>query len=352
MVQIERCTEILPEGLQQFQRRMVGRNSRQADPARAEWLMPCNPYCEDDVPPVWVAQEDGSVVGVQASVPVDLKVGPEVCRASWAIDLVVDPEHRGQGIASSLVRAHQEHSRVEVAFGLSDGGFAIMMQTGATHVGAASAYLFACDERVAAAVAANTRVPRSVARSVAAAPLAGLRALAGSRSRRTTFVPIARFDESVDEIWRAASRDYRVIVPRDLTFLRWRFDESPHRDEYERFYVEHAGRRIGYVVFRESTWRDLPTLEILDYLARPEDLERLFAGSIRFARRRGKAAVICLTLNERARRPLRRLGFLVRRKASRKLRVTVHTEADDPLHATLREGDAYFLTCADSDVDE
>ena len=349
---VEPAREALPSELQEFQRRMVGQDCRQADPARADWLRTrSNPYRREGEPDTWIARSGDAVVGVQAGIPFELAVGSEPCPATWAIDLMVDPEHRGHGLASSLVRAHQRSSRVEVAFGLSDGGFAIMMRTGAIPVGTASAYVHACDGRVLErkfGTEASGR-PARLAGSVAAA---GLGARCRLAARGTQLVPIESFDEHVDQIWREVASDYRVIVPRDSRWTRWRFDECPHRGEFERYYVFHRGRRIGYVVLRESTWKDLPTLEIVDYLARPRDVARLFASVAILARRRTKAAVECITLNAGVRHQLRLLGFVNRMDASRALRVTVRTQPGEPLRTPLCEPDAFFLTCADSDVDE
>jgi hypothetical protein len=349
-VAFETGADAVPPELRDFQRRMYG-GGRQADPERATWLTTWNPYRTPGDPSVWFARAGNSVVGLQASIPVELEVGADRYAASWAIDLVVDPARRGESIATTLVAAHQQASPIEIAFGLSDGGFSTMMRTGARHVGTASAYVFPCDHRVLAAKL-RPRAARVAATAAAPTAISALRARARRAARGTRLVPFESFDAAVDDLWRQVSPYYPVIVPRDLRFTRWRFDQAPQRSEYERYSVIRRGKLIGYVVLRDSTWNGLPTLEIVDYLARPRDVARSFAAVALLARRRRKAAVECITLNDRARRQILGLGFVDRPNVSRGLRATVRTHDDVPVRSALSEPGAIFLTCADSDVDE
>jgi GNAT superfamily N-acetyltransferase len=349
---IERCGDALATEVRDFQTRMLGARSRQVDPARWNWLTASNPQRTDDGCPVWIARDDDAVVGVLGAIPFELEVAGAACSASWAIDVMVDPLHRGRGIGTALVRAHQRSCRIALAFGLSDGGYATFRRAGESYVGTASSHAFACDPRIVASTARHSPTRAAIARSVSTAPIAGLRALARLRAGRIELVAIDAFDEGVDRVWRDVSPFYRVVARRDATWARWRFDQSPDADGYRRYYVVHRGRMIGYVVFRASVWRDLPALEILDYFVRPRDVGRLFALAIRLARREGNATVLCTTLNTRAERTLRLMGFLKRKNAGATFRVTAYTDDGDPVREALHQRDGYFLTRADSDVDD
>jgi GNAT superfamily N-acetyltransferase len=347
----------IPGDAREFQERMYGPGCRQSDPARADWLTTANPHRREDEPSAWIARHDDEgehpdeVVGVVAGIPAELEVGSHRYPVTWAVDLVVDPDHRGKALASNLVRAHRETTSLQLAFGLSNGGFAAFARSGAVHVATARAYLHPCSSRVVDAKAPHAGVA-AVGRVVAALPLAALRAVTRAAGRGTSLSAIDAFDGRVDMIWRAVRNDYPVIVPRDSRWARWRFDECPQRDEYERYEVVRRGFVVGYVVLRETVWEGEPALEIVDYLVHHRHVTGLFARVAVLARERDKSAVVCVTLNEPAHHRLRRVGYLHRRRASEAFRVMVNTHRDDPLLDVLSEPDALFLTCADCDVDE
>jgi GNAT superfamily N-acetyltransferase len=344
-------SEGLPGEALEFQRRMIGPHCRQADPARADWLTTANPLRRPGEPPTWLAWSEGEVVGIQAGIAGELAIGPRRYPITWAVDLMVDPEHRGRGVASALVEAQHGTSRVQLAYGVTEGGAATLKRAGSVHVATASAYLFPCDARVVTAKAPG-RVGAALARAAVAPVLAALGAVTRRAARRTHLAPIAEFGTGVDAIWDEVRSEYPVVVPRDSTWTRWRFDECPQRNEFERYEVVRGGRAVGYVVLRESEWQGQPVLEIVDYLVRRRHLRGLFARVAVLARRRSAAAVVCITLNRPARHQLRSIGFVNRKRAAELFRVMVNIDPADPLLHVLADPDALFLTCADGDVDE
>ena len=59
-----------------FQLRPFEAGSRQVDAVRAAWLFDRNPCRTDDATrDMWVCRRDGAIVGQQAEIPFDLRVG-------------------------------------------------------------------------------------------------------------------------------------------------------------------------------------------------------------------------------------------------------------------------------------
>jgi hypothetical protein len=168
-------------------------------------------------------------------------------------------------------------------------------------------------------------------------------------ARRTEVLPVDHFDDRVDDIWKMASGFYPVISCRDKAWACWRFDQAPGRGEYLRYYLLHRQAVLGYIVLRSTTWNDTPALEVIDYLAKPDDLAPLFAHTIEIARAFRVTALHCNTLNRRLSKTFRSLGFFARRNQG--IRFLLYTREEDPIGADVRDRTNWFLTSADSDLD-
>ncbi|HLI73252.1 MAG TPA: hypothetical protein VKU86_05180 [Acidimicrobiales bacterium] len=160
---------------------------------------------------------------------------------------------------------------------------------------------------------------------------------------------VDEFDDRVDEIWRRVAPSYQILSVRDTTWLRWRFDDSPKRLSYRRFYIVRDHQLAGYVVLRPTTWRDSPALSIVDYLVSPRDLAATMERVARLARAENVVALLCNTLNPQARRALRSVGFLRRRNQG--FRFVVFTPDEDEVTTMMRDPSRWFLTSADSDIE-
>src|SRR4051812_47131529 len=85
-----------------FRSRVVDVPSDEREAERIEWLFAGNPVCSEDDLPIWVAQQNGQILGTDAAIPIRLKVGGGELAAQWGVDLAVDERFRGRGIAAEL----------------------------------------------------------------------------------------------------------------------------------------------------------------------------------------------------------------------------------------------------------
>jgi len=350
---VSRCTDAELDELLTFQRRMHGEGSPVADPARARWLFGENPAGR---PPgelaIWIVRRDGSIVGTQASIPFRLKLGGEECQAQSGVDAVVDPQWRGKGVAGPLTDAIRAGTRVACAMGMTPDGYRFSLRHDATPMGTLPVFVHLIDARGVFREAVASRPWLRVA-----APLARVAGRVGglmSRLRSVGAEPVAidAFDERADAIWRDASSFYPLISRRDAAWLRWRFDQCPYRDDYRRWYVVRGKRVVGYFVLRPRRWHGDTAFTIVDYLGAPRDLAALFACVVRVARAHDAFAVLCPTLNAHARPRLHSVGFLRLKQASQAIRITVWCEAHDSARDLVVDPKNWFLTAANSDVDQ
>jgi hypothetical protein len=361
--------------LHTFRLHAFGSGTRQVDRARQAWL-DANPCAGPDGPGLWICRRGGAIVGQQAEIPLDLQVGRDRRRAAWAVDLMVDQAWQLRGIGPGLIATQMAEHTIALGLNLSDKGFAAYTKTGWTDLGIVPVYVRPLDARKALAAAPVSRRWRRLA-PVAGPTLRTADALAAGtlRSTGTRLVPVNRLDERVDAVWAAAADHYPVLVRRDLSALAWRIDQRPDRDRLQRFYLMRRNRPLGYVVLRPTTWqgppdrslysltsgvaqsperRDLPVVQVVDYLAPPRWVTSLMLAAGRAARRSGAVAMVVKTRNASADRRLRAAGFMRRDQVTATdmpIRFMAHCTDEAGICALVTDPDSWFVTAADSDLE-
>ncbi|HUY22060.1 MAG TPA: GNAT family N-acetyltransferase [Acidimicrobiales bacterium] len=345
---VSRCTEDDLGELRAFQAHMYEAGSRVLDHSRADWLFSRHPLRPDEGLTIWVCRRGGQIVGTEAGIPFDLTVEDGRCRGSWAVELMVDPEWRGSGIGPALSEAHRRSCLVSAGLSVSHAAYRSLLRRRSTDMGRVPMYLRLLDPRAILRWEGAPMLVRYLALPLIAPALWLLGGVDRIRNARTDLLSISAFDQRADVLWQEVSVLYRAISHRDAPWLRWRFDDCPHRSEYLRYYVLHRERLIGYLVLRWTTWSGRPVLALVDYLAAPGDVARLLSSSLRVARALGATAVLCNTLNVQAENAFRTSGFFQRRNQG--IRFLAYT-SDESLKPVILNPSDWFITSADSDLD-
>ncbi len=346
---VSRCGAEDVSELREFQSQMHGDDHWLLDQTQFDWLFVRHPHRSGQGPAIWICRRHGRIVGTEAGIPFAMQVGGERYEALWGIELMVAPEWRGQGVGPAVSKALRSASKAACGLSLSGGARRLLVRTGSSDMGIMPMYFRLIDPR-------RYRRSRGADHPLLAAtgPIVHpalwlLDRIRDVRSRDVELVAVDEFDDRVDEIWRRVSPSYQILSVRDATWLRWRFDDSPKRLSYRRFYIVRDHELTGYVVLRPTTWSDAPALSIVDYLVTPGDLAATMARVARLARAEEMVALLCNTLNPHARRSLRSVGFLRRRNQG--FRFVVFTPEEDRVTRTMRDPSRWFLTSADSDIE-
>ena len=338
-----------------FQARLFGEDSRQADPAWIRWAAE-NPEIDSEQPPVLICRRDGAIVGSQSSIPFRLREEGAVVRASWAIDLMVDPAWRLRGVGPVMTGTLTSQPALVAGLGISEAARRAFLRSGWRDLGELPIYIHPHDVSWSVRQAGFRGVKR-LAISVLTRPALTLARLVSgvlARAIGANLQEVPRFDERVDEVWAAV--DYPVMAARDLPALSWRFDSAPNADRCRRYYLLQRGHVRGYAVTRVQPVRGRPALVIVDFLASPRWILPLLARIAALREARETGAVICEALIPGTDRALVAAGFLripasegtIAQRAGIKFRIMVH-QGDQPERAAF-DRRRWFITTGDSDV--
>ena len=335
--------------LRAFQAEYFGAASRQCDDRYFEWLFEKNPNRGAEGPELWIARRDGEIVAQQASIPVVLKADERELRAAWGIDLMVRSEWRLKGVAPVLNAVFEESADVLLGAALSEPAHKAFMRRGWSDLGKMTIWARPLDS---AKCLQEFGVPAYLARLVPSLVTKGTAVAAGrvvGALARARLEPVAAFDERVDALWTLSSPDYRLLVKRDYAYLRWRFDETPCRENYRRYYLERKGTLVGYAVVLVEPWRGAKAARIVDYLAPRRWLRPLLARVIETVSAHGVAAVSVENLHAAGDPVLRSLGCMRMPAVTRFIMRA--GERASPLRDTMGSMGNWYLSVGDSDLD-
>jgi hypothetical protein len=172
---------------------------------------------------------------------------------------------------------------------------------------------------------------------------------ASATLRRVSLERMPAFDERVNALWSAASRQHEVLVKRDFEYLKWRYDDGPHQPLYQRYYLRRGPSVVGYAVVRLEPWHDHVVGRVIDYMTERTWLSPLFALVFEELHVQGAVAVFVEHQHPGCEKLLRKLGCL-RVRASQRFMLNVRDRAS-PLLGALGETNGWFVTPGDGDYD-
>ncbi len=220
-----------------------------------------------------VTEHEDEVVGWQGYWLQQVKLDDQELLSRHAVDFSVHPEYQRMGIKMAMrTRAQVDNPRRNFAL----------------HFDPASGHPAFVHMRQKSGTAARRRMAQRVeARVLRVGRLVAADGEAAAWSVRS----VAAFDERVDALWEAASKQFRLMVVRRAAYLNWRYADL-RGGNYTIKVAEQDGRILGYVVSRLSHGRGF----LADLLAVPDrkDVVRsLVAESIGDLYKKGASEVEC-----------------------------------------------------------
>jgi hypothetical protein len=287
-------------------------------------------------PPRVLFLKEDEVIGHVATVPVPLAVNGRLHDASWAVGLVVLPEHRNGPVAPLVVKKLNEAVGIGLTLHVEEAALRVFTGVGWRHLGVIPQYVRVLNARAFVRTFAErggrfltgrrARLwawARPLSGPVAALVAAGfaMHAAAGAlRRRRAAGVTIVRehaFDASYTELAERVKGRLGVWVFRDARYLTARYGRR--LDAYRLLACRRAGRLLGYAIVKlrqfanDPRMGDIRMATIVDCVTDPEEptvLDTLLTSAVGLARQERADVLLCTASLRALGERLRRHGFV------------------------------------------
>jgi GNAT superfamily N-acetyltransferase len=311
-LEISRRSESDRAALESMYQDVFGAESAERNRARFRWQYEENPHCPPEGPEIWVAREDGAVLGQYATMPVRLLAKGRMLRGSWGMDVMVRPNLQRKGIGSRLFLYWDQQVEASLGLGLSLQSYTLFRKLQFEDVGPVPCYSKVLDPKALLL----RRLPAPLA--VLAAPLLGAAlSLAFPTRRRPTPVetrPLeGDFGPEYDALWEKASPRFDFVAERRPAYLQWKYRKPPHV-RYDVFEARRGKELEGYVVLRAAVRNGARLALLVDLFADPDDrqtLDALLDRSIAYAREVRAARLQTFTFDRRVAGRLLAKGFFL-----------------------------------------
>lgn len=314
--------------------------------SRRRWAWQYQENPSAGAPAIWVARDEGQVLGQYASMPVRLGWGGREVRSSWGMDVFLKKAARGRGIGALLFDTWRESVDVALGLGLTPSSYGLFKKLRYQDVGPVPFLVKVMDARAVA----RRRFGRPGA---LAAPLVSLawRLRHPERPIRDIALSVAaapRFTPEYDALWERAGLAWTMCVRRDRAYLDWKYGRCPTRE----YAVDEArrGRTLaGFAVSRHEDYRGLRIGWVVDcFAARDDDAARdaLLGAVLARFRALGIARAQAFAMSAPLRRSLRRLGF---RAAASPMQFCVSARV--PSEQVFADRGGWHVVFGDSDMD-
>lgn len=288
------------------------------------------------MPPRVLFLKGGEVIGHVATVPVWLAVAGRLLDASWAVGLVVVPEHRNGPVAPLLMKKLNEAVEIGLTLHVEEAALRVFKGVGWRYLGVIPQYVRVLNTRAFVRTfarrgqqflpgrwswlwAALPRVSDPVAVLVSVF-FAGL-AVAGAARRRgrvgASVVEERGFDPSYTDLAERVKDKFAVWVFRDEQYLVARYGRR--MGAYRLLACREEGRLLGYCIVKirqfESDPRmgDIRMATLVDCVFDPDEpgvLDSLLRSAVALSRRERVDVVFCSASLREIGRHLRRHAFV------------------------------------------
>jgi hypothetical protein len=323
-------------------------------------------------PPRVLFLKEQEVIGHVATVPVRLAVAGRLHDASWAVGLVVLPEHRNGPVAPLVVKKLNEAVDIGLTLHVEEAALRVFKGVGWRHLGLIPQYVRVLNSRAFVRTFAQrggqllaghvgrlwtllARVPGPVAALVALA-FAGHAAAGALRRRQRSRAVVARehgFDPGYTELAERVKDKLGVWVFRDEPYLVGRYGRR--MSAYRLLACRREARLLGYAIVKVRQFENDPRMgdirmgTLVDCVFEPGEpavLDALLASAVAACRRERVDVVFCAA-------SLRALGDRLRRHGFVAMPGTLNAAYHDRTGALADNPplDSWHLMRGDSDAD-
>jgi len=270
---------------------------------------------------IGVAEHEGQILGHMALIPTYMKIGKKAIVGSQAVDLVVLPEFRRQGMflaIGKMLTKEAGKKGIDIVYAFpgmhapSHSGFLkygwfdvckVPLLIKPINMNKMVNFL---DKYKRLGFLNKSKISRNVVKSILQIILTIISFFSGifnriegnDNLRNVEIHSIKSFDDRIDDFWKKVSRYYPIIVIRNKKYLNWRYFEKPNVD-YTVLLAEKNEKILGYIVLRSRKEKNLKLGYIVDVLASSNNeyvIQCLILKAIEHFREENVDSIICWML--------------------------------------------------------
>lgn len=341
-------------------------------PDRWNWQYVENPFISSKELPIWIAiNSDGEVVGQSCAMMEPLKLGSTVRSMAWGVDLIVDPQYRGQGLGSELKKANDESHDIFMSLTMADRTQRINTELGFASIQPVPTYLRVNQWKPEAAtqLVINRAIPRgaiikkglvNVSNFLKLDPRFAARLyrertekdahLAALVDPEISISQIERFTDEFDMLWEEVSPNFHALVKRDHIYLNWKFVNQPHV-KHIKWIARKNGSLRGYIIVRKAEPPEPNVGIIIDMFVPPAErsiLTALVSAVVDYFSREKVRSILSATSVKEYQDLLAEFGF---KKVEEDIPMVHFKRPDSDSEISLQPG-KWFLSKGDEDWDQ
>jgi len=307
---------------------------------------------------IWLAEDNGKLVGQYPLIFMRLKVGNQIIKASQNIDQMTHPDYRYQGIASKLGKqalneASSEGVHVTIGFA-NEASYVVDLKAGWVDVCAQRAMIRPLNlESILGKYITNKFLLKICTVSMNLIVKAFYRTHDVPKVGGLTITRISSFDDRINDLWDKVSRNYKIIVVRDKEYLNWRFVDVPDV-EYAIFLAEKEGQILGYTVLKCEKQRGLifgRIFELVVPLEQQAVAQSLILKAVEFSKEQKAHLVLYRVIaNKVLYKTLRKSGFIYSRFIGGRAQFIARANTPEVSERFLRAPKHWFVQTGDSDA--
>jgi GNAT superfamily N-acetyltransferase len=269
---------------------------------------------------IGVAEHNGQIVGHMALIPTYMKVGDKTIMGSQAVDLLVHPKFRRQGMflaLGTMLTNEARKKQIDITYGFPNApahsghlkyGWVdvcrVPLLIKPINIGKVASIL---DKYKTVRFLNKHKISRNVIKLILHIILPTinffsriLNRIGDNRDLKNVRIStIESFDDRIDDFWKKVSSDYNIIVARNKKYLNWRYFRKPNV-KYTVLLAEKNSEILGYIVLRSISQENLRLGYIVDILASLDEkvvIQSLILKSIEHFRKENVDSIFCSMLN-------------------------------------------------------
>jgi GNAT superfamily N-acetyltransferase len=318
---------------------------------RWNWQYVENPFCSPCDITAWLYKTDGEAAGHIGTIPVQLNAGVKKINAAWAVDFMTLSQYRGKGIGRALVNKISEHFDILMAIGITDMSFSLFMKMGWRFLGNIPYFMMVWDCKSLL----KRKMGDIFILNFVSIPLNFLLKVFNDFKKltlETDVVEVHRidsFDKEPVEFFNEIAGNYKILVPRNKSYLNWKYDRQPDMN-YVKLKATGGNKPCGYCVIRcIECDSDKPQGLIVDIIAQPGDtasIKSLVLASLEYFKKEGCSLVRCYASHKGIQKALLSCG-MIRRKSDMRFLISKDIVGLNE-HRNLGN---WHITSGDCDID-